>query len=125
VTRITLRIDFDADRRLGPGKIRLLERIDETGSISAAARSMNMSYRRAWLLVDSLNRMFAEPVVAAAAGGARGGGAEVTPLGHRVVRAYRDMETRAAGTLERPLAILAEALDEPAANGHPASDPSP
>ena len=63
MARLTLRIDFDGDRAIGPGKIRLLELIDAKGSISAAGREMGMSYRRAWLLVDNLNRCFREPVV--------------------------------------------------------------
>ena len=73
--RLTLRIDFDGERSIGPGKIKLLELIDALGSISAAGRRMGMSYRRAWLLVDALNRCFREPLVASHAGGAHGGGA--------------------------------------------------
>jgi hypothetical protein len=65
MTKLTLRIDFDADRAIGPGKIKLLEMIEEYGSISEAGRQMGMSYRRAWLLVDSLNRSFRAPVIAA------------------------------------------------------------
>ena len=60
--RLTLRID--SDRAVGPGKIKLLELIDSLGSIAAAGRQMGMSYRRAWLLVDSVNRCFRQPVVA-------------------------------------------------------------
>ena len=74
-TRVTVRIDFAGGRRVGPGKIRLLELIDETGSISAAGRAMAMSYRRAWLLVDSLNTSFQSrwsiPAPAAATAAAR------------------------------------------------------
>ena len=69
---IHLRLDFGGERSLGPGKVRLLELIDETGSISAAGRALEMSYRQAWLLVDELNRMFRDPVVSAQTGG--GGG---------------------------------------------------
>ena len=62
-TRLTIRLDFELGRRLGAGKVALLESIDKTGSISAAGRAHQMSYRRAWLLVDELNQLFAEPVV--------------------------------------------------------------
>jgi hypothetical protein len=61
--KLTLHIDFDADRAIGPGKVKLLEMIDKHGSISEAGRQMRMSYRRAWLLVDSLNRSFSVPVI--------------------------------------------------------------
>ena len=73
--KLFLRIDFDEARAIGPGKIKLLELIDALGSISAAGRRMKMSYRRAWLLVDSLNKCFQEPLVASQTGGTHGGGA--------------------------------------------------
>ncbi len=95
VLRPSLQFSFGPERRLGPGKIALLEQIIATGSISAAGRSMGMSYRRAWLLIDAVNKMFAEPVVVAAAGGAHGGGAIVTENGRRLVAAYRAVEKRA------------------------------
>jgi molybdate transport system regulatory protein len=81
VPRLKLRIDFDDERAIGPGKIELLELIDALGSISAAGRRMKMSYRRAWLLVDALSRCFRQPLVASHAGGAHGGGATLTPAG--------------------------------------------
>ena len=87
--RLTLRIDFDTDRAIGPGKIKLLETIDKHGSISEAGRQLGMSYRRAWLLVDSLNRSFRAPVIASQKGGQHGGGASLTELGHAVVQHYR------------------------------------
>jgi molybdate transport system regulatory protein len=108
--RLTLRIDFDADRAIGPGKIRLLELIDALGSISAAGRRMGMSYRRAWLLVDSLNRSFREPLVASHAGGAHGGGAALTPQGAAVVRHYRAAEAAAHAAGAVHLEALAQAL---------------
>lgn len=92
----SIRLDFAGERRLGPGKITLLERIMETGSISAAGRRLEMSYRRAWLLVDAMNRMFDEPVVVATMGGSHGGGAEVTEFGRRLVETYRLLEKRFA-----------------------------
>ena len=84
--RLTLRIDFDEDRAIGPGKMRLLELIDKHGSISEAGRQMGMSYRRAWVLVDNLNHCFRTPVVASQTGGQHGGGASLTDFGYAVVR---------------------------------------
>ena len=110
MARLILRIDFDEGRALGPGKVRLLELVGETGSISAAGRAMNMSYRRAWLLVDALNRTFREPVVAARGGGVGGGGTSLTPFGARVVASYRAMERDAHGALAQHLAELERAL---------------
>lgn len=77
---------------MGPGKAALLESIAEKGSISAAAKHMNMSYRRAWLLVDTMNRCFSSPLVISAAGGKQGGGAHLSPLGIEVLKDYRAME---------------------------------
>jgi len=91
-TKLSLRLDFVPGGRLGPGKIELLEGIASTGSISGAGRAMKMSYRRAWLLVDDLNRMFTQPLVEAQPGGAKGGGANLTPLGRDVVAHYRSIE---------------------------------
>src|SRR6202021_3750747 len=85
---LTIRIDLASGARIGPGKIALLEAIRSTGSISAAARSLGMSYRRAWLLVEEINRTLREPAVTAESGGARGGGAVVPPGGGRVVVFY-------------------------------------
>src|SRR3954468_22037886 len=92
---LRLRIDFDGAESVGPGKIRLLEHVRDTGSISAAGRAMDMSYRRAWLLVDALNAAFRQPVVMTKLGGKSGGGAVLTPFGAELVRSYRDMELAA------------------------------
>lgn len=81
---------------LGPGKAELLILIEETGSISAAARRMGMSYRRAWLLVETMNRCFASPLVETAQGGKGGGGAGVSELGRRVLVLYQQMEASLA-----------------------------
>lgn len=89
-----LRIDFLPGERLGHGKIELMERIVETGSISAAGRAMDMSYRRAWLLVDALNRMFRQPVIESQRGGKQGGGAALTVFGAELLERYRGMEKR-------------------------------
>jgi molybdate transport system regulatory protein len=106
-----LRIIKGADIAVGPGKIDLLEAIAATGSITAAAKRLGMSYRRAWLLVDTMNRCFKAPVVAAEAGGKRGGGTALTPLGTEVVRRNRNIEKAAAkagaADLRAFLALLA------------------
>ncbi|MGE0726303.1 MAG: winged helix-turn-helix domain-containing protein [Alphaproteobacteria bacterium] len=112
--RLTLRVDFGAHGALGPGKIRLLELIGEQGSISAAGRAMGMSYRRAWLLVESLNQAFRAPVVASRHGGSGGGGAALTPAGRELVRRYRRLESAAEAAAASHLRALADALsDEP------------
>jgi molybdate transport system regulatory protein len=79
---------------MGPGKAELLEAISETGSISGAGRAMGMSYRRAWTLVDTMNRCWSEPVVKTAVGGGAKGGASLTPFGKRLLDAYRELESR-------------------------------
>jgi len=94
--RFRLRVTRGADIAVGPGKIDLLEAIAKTGSITAAARELHMSYRRAWLLVDTMNRCFKQPVVAAEVGGRRGGGARLTRSGERAVGHYRRIERMAA-----------------------------
>ncbi|MDE2385250.1 MAG: LysR family transcriptional regulator [Alphaproteobacteria bacterium] len=90
-----IKLDFDG-HRLGPGKAELMEHIKATGSISQAAKKMKMSYRRAWLLIDELNHMFAKPCVESSAGGAGGGGAKVTDFGERILAAFRALEKRLA-----------------------------
>jgi molybdate transport system regulatory protein len=108
--RLTLRIDFGPAGAIGPGKIRLLEAIQKTGSISQAGRSLRMSYRRAWLLVDDLNRCFREPVVTTQPGGSHGGGAALTPFGRELIKKYRAIETQATGAAKRQLRDLESAL---------------
>ncbi len=104
--RASIKIDFGTEARLGPGKVRLLELIAETGSISAAARQMEMSYRRAWLLIDEVNGIFGKPVVETATGGTGGGGAKITPFGEAVVAAFRDIESNATELVQTRLAKL-------------------
>jgi molybdate transport system regulatory protein len=94
-THLSIRINLASGDRIGPGKIALLEAIQSTGSISAGARSIGMSYRRAWLLVEEINRTLREPAVTAETGGVRGGGATLTPVGKQVVGLYRAIETQA------------------------------
>jgi molybdate transport system regulatory protein len=108
--RLTVRIDFGAERALGPGKIRLLEAIGKTGSISRAGRSLGMSYRRAWLLVDDMNRCFRAPVVATQPGGVRGGGAALTPFGRELIENYRAIEARATAAAKFHLQALEKSL---------------
>jgi molybdate transport system regulatory protein len=90
--RLSIKIRFDDASALGPGKVRLLELIRETGSISAAGRELGMAYSRAWNLINDVNGMFERPLVVAQPGGRRGGTAEVTPLGLEVIARYRALE---------------------------------
>lgn len=96
MARLKLTITLASGARIGPGKAALLESVLATGSISAAARAMGMDYKRAWLLIDSLNRAFATPVVERVAGGSGGGGAVLTPFGKDLLARYRRLEARAA-----------------------------
>ncbi len=100
---LTLRVMGGRRPAMGPGKAELVERIAETGSISAAARAMGMSYRRAWQLVEALNKACREPVVLTAIGGKRGGGAEVTAFGRRLVQLFRAMEGKASRAIAADL----------------------
>ena len=104
--QISIRIDFDDEGRLGPGKVMLLERIAQEGSISAAGRSMNMSYKRAWELVADINRSFEEPLVTAQTGGRAGGGATLTRRGQELVRHYRAIERKALSATAAHLKAL-------------------
>ena len=104
---LIIRLDIPGVGRIGPGKIELLRQIREHHSISAAARAMDMSYRRAWLLVQSLNEVFAEPVVEKWFGGTSRGGAALTPAGERLVASYETLVQRSAEANE---AVLSEIL---------------
>ena len=105
MARLTIRIDLSGHGAIGPGKIRLLELIGESGSISAAGRAMKMSYRRAWMLIDNLNRCFRSPVVETQLGGTRGGGAVLSALDDVIAR-YRAIEQAAAKATATQLAAL-------------------
>ena len=105
-----LRISKGDDIAVGPGKIELLEAIAATGSITAAARALGMSYRRAWLLVDMMEWSFKRPIVEAETGGKRGGGTKLTALGGEVVRRYRRIEAAAAKAGKADLAALTRML---------------
>ena len=100
---LLLRILSAKNPAMGPGKARLVGLIAESGSISAAARKMGMSYRRAWQLVEALNKSFNEPVVLTAVGGKRGGGAIVTDFGKRLVAHYHGMEAKASAAIAADL----------------------
>jgi molybdate transport system regulatory protein len=108
--RLRLHIHVGETHSLGPGKAALLEAIEATGSISAAARALGMAYRHAWELVDDLNTCFAPGVVEAATGGREGGGARLTSFGRELVRRFRKMEATAAAAIEPELAALAPRL---------------
>jgi molybdate transport system regulatory protein len=97
---IRIRISFKENIAIGQGKADLLEAIGRTGSISAAARELDMSYRKAWTLVDEMNQCFRTPVVVAAKGGVRGGGAQVTPLGEEALARFRQIQAKASAAIE-------------------------
>jgi molybdate transport system regulatory protein len=107
VAKVRVSIVFESGARIGPGKAALLESIRDTGSISAASREMGMSYKRAWLLLDSINKAFTEPVVKAAPGGAGGGGATLTPFGAEVLERYNRILDHAASFAADDLTALA------------------
>ena len=107
-----LRILMGAAVALGPGKADLLDAVDREGSISAAARSMGMSYRRAWILIEAMNRDFREPLVETVAGGAGGGGAQLTPAGQEALRRYRAMEDKATKAVAKEMSAFADLLND-------------
>ena len=108
-----LRIVLEGDIALGPGKADLMEGIRETGSIAAAGRRMGMSYKQAWMLVETMNACFAGPLVVAAKGGRRGGGASLTPLGEDVLRRFCRMQTASSRAISKDLAALRRVMKKP------------
>ena len=108
---LSLRIDLHPTGRIGPGKIELLEHIAAFGSISAAARKMDMSYKHAWDLVEDMNRLFGKPVIAAQTGGKKGGGAQLTPVGLAVVARFRAIERAAVDAAGQHIAALQAEID--------------
>ena len=96
MARLKLTLVLNSGARIGPGKAALLESVRNTGSIAAAARAMGMDYKRAWLLIDSLNRAFATPAVERTAGGLRGGGASLTTFGEELLARYRRLQAAAS-----------------------------
>ncbi|WP_428539982.1 winged helix-turn-helix domain-containing protein [Rhodopila sp.] len=103
-------MDLASGARIGPGKVAVLEEIARSGSISAAGRALHISYRRTWELVEDLNASLGAPVVQAAAGGRRGGGASLTELGQAVVSRYRAIERDCVEAARRHLTVLQRAV---------------
>jgi molybdate transport system regulatory protein len=110
MARVLLRLYLSSDRPLGPGKVQILESIRDGGSISEAARWMKMSYRSAWLLVDSMNSLFKKPVVNTTLGGRGGGSATLTDFGRDVILRYRTMERATRRAIAKDLAALERSL---------------
>jgi molybdate transport system regulatory protein len=109
MTRLSIRIDFEpSGSALGPGMAQLLERVAELGSIRRAAASMGMSYRKAWLLIQEVQKTFDGAVVKAEAGGVSGGGTVLTELGNSLLMIYRRVESRAAAAAEGELKLLSQ-----------------
>ena len=106
-----IRILFPAPLNLGPGKVRLLEAIHAAGSLSGAARQLHISYRRAWDMLDSINRIFPTPLVESATGGVKGGGARLTPRGLALLGGYRDLEARVKKTVALEATDLMQLLE--------------
>ncbi len=105
-TKISLRIVHGDEIALGPGKADLLQGIKATGSIAAAGRELSMSYKRAWSLVETMNKCFNEPLVETMKGGAQRGGAKLTPLGEKVLDTYRQMQSMAEKATARDFESL-------------------
>lgn len=105
-----LRVMYGTEIAIGPGKAELLRAIRATGSISASAKRLGMSYRRAWLLVDTMNRCFRKPVVSSATGGAGGGGAVVTPFGLEILERFGAMTRAVDRALDPELTRLEKLL---------------
>ena len=125
MTRLSIRIDFEGAEAFGPGKARLLELIEQQGSIRSAAAAMNMSYRHAWLLLQAVEDTFGAPVLTTATGGAKGGGAKLTELGRMVVARYRAIEAQAAQAAGEELSELTKAAGGALVREHPAKKRGP
>jgi molybdate transport system regulatory protein len=107
--RLSIRIDLASGGKIGPGKVAVLEQIARTGSISAAGRTLKLSYKQTWVLVDDLNQGLGRAVIETAAGGSGGGGAVLTELGKAVVNTYRAIEVDAAAAARKHLSALTRA----------------
>jgi molybdate transport system regulatory protein len=113
MTRVVLRVEFDDEHYIGPGRVRLLELIGELGSIAQAAKAMDMSYKRAWYLLEAFGACFGAPLVVRQLGGKGGGSAQVTPLGLEVVARYRSMEQLSRAAMDKEIAALSRHLAAP------------
>ena len=116
MARVTIRLDLPDVGSVGPGKVRLLELVAQTGSIRQAGLMLKMSYARAWGLIRELNEMFGQPLVEASAGGRSGGGAALTPAGEKVVALYRAIEAKSHKAVKGELQELMK-LANPASQG--------
>jgi molybdate transport system regulatory protein len=115
MARLSIRIDFEpSGSALGPGMAELLERISRFGSIRKAAASMEMSYRKAWLLLQDMHKTFGAPVVATETGGSSGGGAQLTELGTRLLKTYREIEKNAAHAVDVEIRSLSALVQQDA-----------
>ena len=108
--RLRLRVQYGDGFAIGSGKADILQAVAESGSISAGARSLEMSYRRAWLLIDAMNQCFREPVVDTATGGKGGGGAQITPFGLQVLKAFRAMASNAMAAAAKEMPAFSKLL---------------
>jgi molybdate transport system regulatory protein len=111
--RLTIRLDFGAGIRVGPGKVALLDAIDAEGSISGAGRKLKMSYKRAWDLIEELNRSFGEPLVVKSPGGSHGGGAQLTDAGRTLVKHYRAIEKASHEASKTSLRAVKKLIRQP------------
>lgn len=110
-SQVKIRLMLRDTIAMGPGKANLLAAVEATGSISAAARQMGMSYRRAWMLIADMNACFVQPVVETAKGGERGGGARITDFGKDVLKRYLAIEAKAARSIKTDVARLARLMN--------------
>src|SRR5271168_2266098 len=114
MSRLTIRVDFETGASLGPGKIRLLEEIEKTGSIRNAAEAVGMSFRQGWLLLKAIEEMFGQPVITTHRGGSRGGGSALTDLGRLVIASYRQLEHASVAAAQKEIAVLEKWVDSTA-----------
>lgn len=113
ISTLKLRLYAGGEIAMGPGKADLLEAIQETGSITKAGKALGMSYRRTWMLVDTMNHCYRRPLVSTVKGGAQGGGAQVTDLGMQVLEAYRKLQAKVATAGCKELDFLESKLARP------------
>lgn len=109
-TGVRLRVVLAPDVAIGPGKADLLDGIERSGSIAAAGRALGMSYKRAWTLIEAMNGQFAHPVVETSRGGRARGGAQLTPLGRKILDLYRKMETETQSVIRKDVAAMRRLL---------------